>query len=97
MLFLNYSGYQYSNVTSKLYDGAQLFVKEKNMKNEKIALSPAEVSAALGISLNSTYTYIREGRIKCCRLGKRILISRTELENLINNPKSAVTKHDTKP
>jgi len=66
------------------------------MNNEKIALSPAEVSAALGISLNSRYAYIREGRIKSCRLGKRILISRIELEKLINEPKSVVTQRDMK-
>ncbi len=60
------------------------------MHNEKIALSPAEVSQALGISLNSVYTYIRQGRIKSCRLGKRILISRTELEKLVNDPTPVV-------
>lgn len=61
------------------------------MNTEKIAFSPIEASQVLGISLNSVYTYIREGRIKSCRLGKRILISRTELEKLVNQPKSAAS------
>jgi excisionase family DNA binding protein len=58
------------------------------MNNEKIALSPAEVSQTLGISLNSVYTYIREGKIPHFRLGKRILISRIELEKLTSRKSS---------
>jgi len=54
------------------------------MTTEKMALSPSEVSAQLGLSINNVYTCIHAGKIPHIRLGKRILIPRQALERLLN-------------
>ena len=53
------------------------------MASEKLALSPIEVSQLCGLSLNSVYSFIREGRIPSTKMGRRILIPRKELEAVL--------------
>jgi len=43
------------------------------------AMSPAEAAERLGISLNTVYRHIRNGRLPARRLGRRLLIGRREL------------------
>ena len=42
------------------------------------------VAQALGLSRNTVYELIRQGQIPSVRLGRRILIPREALENLLN-------------
>ena len=53
------------------------------VNTEKMAFSPLETANVLGLSLNATYQYIREGVIPHCRIGRRILVPRRELEALL--------------
>ena len=51
---------------------------------DRLALSPAEVAATLGISLNAAYSLIREKRIPAVRLGRRWVVPRRELEAMLS-------------
>jgi len=42
------------------------------------------VTRALGLSRNTVYELIRQGQIPSVRLGRRILVPREALENLLN-------------
>ncbi|MDD5095229.1 MAG: helix-turn-helix domain-containing protein [Dehalococcoidia bacterium] len=58
----------------------------KQIKVEKLGLSPLEVSVATGLSLSTVRTAIREGRIPAVRLSpRRILVSKKVLEDLLAN------------
>jgi excisionase family DNA binding protein len=48
----------------------------------RIALSPEEAAAAIGISLASLYIQLRKGQIPSRRMGRRILIPADFMDNL---------------
>jgi excisionase family DNA binding protein len=52
-------------------------------------LTPLEVGSVLRISRKKLYDELRAGRIPCRRLGRKILISRTELERWLNTQAAA--------
>jgi excisionase family DNA binding protein len=54
-----------------------------NTHEEKALLSPKEVYEAFGgaIGYNAVYELVRSGRIKSIRLGRKILVPRSELED----------------
>lgn len=55
----------------------------------KMAFTPDEVSDLTGLSLNTIYTHIREKRLPAIKIGRRILVSRRELEKLLNPAENA--------
>ena len=64
------------------------------MDNTKIAYSVPEAAAALGLSVNNTYSLVKTGRLPSIRLGKRILISRAELEKLLSHNPEVKAQHE---
>lgn len=51
---------------------------------EKLVLSPEEARKLLGLSRGSIYQALNSGQIPSLRIGRRILIPRARLEQLIN-------------
>lgn len=50
---------------------------------ERLTFTVEEVASILGISRNSAYEAVRRGEIPTIRLGRRILIPRSRLEDLL--------------
>jgi len=50
---------------------------------EPLLLSVREAARLLGLGRDSTYQLIREGRLRAVRIGRRLLIPRTELEDFV--------------
>lgn len=50
---------------------------------EKLTLSVTEAAAMLGLSRNAAYQGCQNGQIPHIKIGKRILISRVQLERLL--------------
>jgi len=61
------------------------------MDHKKLTLSVDETSKLLGIGRNSCYEAIARGEIPSIRIGKRLLVPRTGLENLL----AGVIKNDS--
>jgi excisionase family DNA binding protein len=59
-------------------------VKTQLQHNEKLVLSVPETAKLLGLSRNATYEFVREGKIPCVRYGKRVLVPRVKLLEMIN-------------
>lgn len=49
---------------------------------EKLMLSKSEAGHALGVSLRTIERLISSGQIATCRIGRRVLIYRSEVEKL---------------
>ena len=50
------------------------------MEIQKLAYSPQEVSSLCGLSLNNVYLFLKQGKIPHIKLGRRYLVSASELE-----------------
>jgi excisionase family DNA binding protein len=48
-----------------------------------LLLSVREAAQELGLGRDSTYALVREGRLRTVRVGRRVLIPATELEDFI--------------
>jgi excisionase family DNA binding protein len=59
--------------------------KMPNHEKNRLILSVEEVSRLLGLSRGLTYEAIRTGQIPSIRIGRRILIPRTRLYQLLDN------------
>jgi excisionase family DNA binding protein len=53
------------------------------MQEDRLAFSRDEVAQRLGVSRDSVIRAIAKGKIKIIRLGRRVLIPKTELERLL--------------
>jgi excisionase family DNA binding protein len=51
------------------------------LASDKLAYSVAEASAALGLGVTNVRREVKAGRIKAVRIGKKILLARSELEH----------------
>lgn len=51
---------------------------------ERLAYSPAEAAAAVGLSVATVYSLIKSGRLNAFKCERRILISRANLNAFIN-------------
>lgn len=60
--------------------------------NERMVLTPAEAGRILGLSRNSVYQGCLSGQIPCLRIGRRILIPKARLEELLNNSQLVMEK-----
>ena len=52
-------------------------------QQERQTLSVEETAKALGVGRNTTYEAVRTGKIRGIRIGKRIVVPRTELRRLL--------------
>jgi len=50
---------------------------------EKVAYSVRETAEALGLHPNTVYELISDGKLPALRLGRKILVSRSELEKWV--------------
>ncbi|AAW39840.1 MAG: DNA binding protein, excisionase family [Dehalococcoides mccartyi] len=53
------------------------------LNGKRLCLSVPEAAKMLGLSKNFTYELVRQGAIPSIKLGKRILISRMQLEEIL--------------
>jgi excisionase family DNA binding protein len=51
---------------------------------ERMAYSPQEAAAAVGLSIGTVYTLIKTGKLAAFKCERRILISRSNLEAFVN-------------
>jgi excisionase family DNA binding protein len=51
--------------------------------SHRVTISPVEYAFVTGLSLATTYRRIASGEIKSLKLGRRVLIPRTEAERLL--------------
>ena len=56
---------------------------------ERLCLSVPEAAKILGISRGLAYELARSGRLPALRFGRRLLISRTALERMLNETQDA--------
>lgn len=54
------------------------------MEQERLTLSIEEAAAMLGISRALAYELVRKGELPVLRLGRRVVIPRNQLEELVN-------------
>jgi len=52
--------------------------------SERLTYSVREAAELLGLSKNSTYQACLTGQIPCLRVGKRVLIPKSQLERILN-------------
>lgn len=52
--------------------------------NERLTYNVKEAAELLGLSRNSAYLACLKGEIPCIRIGKRILVSKVQLEQMLN-------------
>jgi len=55
--------------------------------SESMVFTVDQMGKALGISRGTAYTAVREGRVPFLRIGRRILIPRAALENMLAEAK----------
>jgi len=58
--------------------------KRKELMSERLTIGLVEASEALGISHWTLRRYIREGKIRAVRIGRRVLVEPAELMKLVN-------------
>jgi excisionase family DNA binding protein len=57
--------------------------RRRQIGGEKLTLTVPEAAALLGISRMSAYAAVREGTIRSLKIGRRILVSRAALHQLL--------------
>ena len=55
----------------------------KGVFMEEIAIGIREAARAVGLSVWTLRSWIRQGKLRCVRLGRRVLIEPAELQRLI--------------
>jgi excisionase family DNA binding protein len=58
----------------------------------RFALGLKEAAEAVGLSHWTIRKYIREGKLRAVRLGKRVLVEPSELQRLVEQGRKAATK-----
>jgi len=56
---------------------------------DRAAVSPSELAAALGVSLATVKRWLRMGKVKSARIGRRVFISRVALEQALGSDVAA--------
>lgn len=59
------------------------------VKTERLTYTVDEASALLGISRNSGYQRAADGQLPTIRLGRRLLVPKSALDRLLQNPQRA--------
>ena len=60
-------------------------MEQKEHMSERLTIGLVEASEALGISHWTLRRYIREGKIRAVRIGRRVLVEPAELKKLVNH------------
>jgi excisionase family DNA binding protein len=55
--------------------------------DNRLAYSPQEAADALGLCLNTIYSLIKEGKLPCVKINRRLLIPKADLEKLVAGTK----------
>lgn len=53
---------------------------EHESRTQRLTLDVSEAAALLGLGRNTTYTLVRSGRLRSVRVGRRLVIPRSELD-----------------
>jgi excisionase family DNA binding protein len=61
----------------------------KRIEIERLAYGVAEAAKALGISYRALYTLIKSGHLRAVRVGRRIIIPKSALEELLGEKRGA--------
>jgi excisionase family DNA binding protein len=63
--------------------------------NERLVLSVEEAGKMLGLSRGLMYRAVNEGQIPCVRIGRRIVIPRALLEQMLRESQSRLSEENT--
>jgi excisionase family DNA binding protein len=58
--------------------------------NETLLVSVREAAQRLGLGRDTTYALVREGRLRSVRVGRKVLVPRTELASFCERETEAV-------
>ena len=61
------------------------------MDRVTVTVTVAEAAEMLGISRSSAYKCVRTGELRALRLGRRLVVPRAALEELLAGPSAAVS------
>lgn len=61
------------------------------MTSERLTISVQETAAMLGISRGLAYQMVHEGKIPAVRFGRRLLVPKHALENLLDERAALIT------
>jgi excisionase family DNA binding protein len=56
----------------------------------RLTMGVNDAAALLGVSHWTVKKFIRQGRVKCVRIGRRVLVEPAELERLVERGRSGV-------
>lgn len=65
-----------------------------DVQYEQLTLTVPEVARMLRISRGAAYEAVRRGEIPTLRLGKRLLVPRVALEQLLNTPSGSPNSNE---
>jgi excisionase family DNA binding protein len=60
---------------------------------ERRTFTVEEAGAILGIGRNAAYEAVKTGQVPAIRIGKRLLVPRTELDKLLSRPSNTELDH----
>jgi excisionase family DNA binding protein len=61
--------------------------KREDSVGDKLTLTVEEAAKLLGIGRNLCYDRVKTGEIPAIKIGRRLLVPRSALEKLLNDPK----------
>ncbi len=64
-------------------------MRAKRTEIERLAYGVAEAARAIGVSYKVLYDLIKSGRLRAARVGRRIIIPRSALEELLGEKREA--------
>lgn len=68
----------------------ELTILVKNLNNEKSLekISPYQAAELIGVSTQTIHAYIKKGILPASKIGRRIIIKRSDVENALTEVKS---------
>ena len=64
------------------------------MENNRLTFTVSETAKILGIGRNSAYEAVARGEIPVVKVGKRLLVPKAALEEMLRGPKASVRNND---
>lgn len=55
-------------------------MNKERLEGKRLTLDVVEVAELLGLGRNTTYTLLRSGRLRSVRVGRRLVIPRSEID-----------------
>ena len=71
--------------TMPIHNNPQTTPQAMSLQDYPLVMTPAEAAQALGIGKNSIYALLRSGALKSLRVGRLIKITRSALEEYLQN------------